>query len=217
MGSRPSSRGLRRRPRRPPSSPTASDRLSREVPGAVRDSLRRIGGLRTVRRSAPSRRRAAGVARTLRAVSDPSRLRILGALARASLCPCLIRRIEPMKNSVLSYHLRILKGAGLVRNSATSHFRIYEVTERGREIAALLRRVEGPVALGDGVRSVGNGERAGRHPETESEAAREDRGTLSRGRARREARGPAAPLPSYPSAPARTVRPVPTNRRRGSE
>ena len=90
-------------------------------------------------RSVPSRTTAGEMARAFRALSDPSRIRLLGALVRAPLCPCLLQRLEPMKNSVLSYHLRILKGAGLVTPSATSHFRIYKATERGREAVSFLR------------------------------------------------------------------------------
>ena len=48
-----------------------------------------------------------------------------------------------MKNSVLSYHLRVLKSAGLVTTSATSHYRIYEVTARGREAVLLFRDAVG--------------------------------------------------------------------------
>ena len=46
-----------------------------------------------------------------------------------------------MKNSVLSYHLRVLKSAGLVTTSAKSHYRIYEVTARGREAISLFRDI----------------------------------------------------------------------------
>ena len=106
--------------------------------------LARLGGLPVVRRSAPTETTAAEIAETFRALSDASRVRILGALEKAPLCPCLLQKIEPMKNSVLSYHLRILKSAGLGSTSATSHYRVYEVTDRGRELAELVRQVTRP-------------------------------------------------------------------------
>ncbi len=156
--------GSRRRPRTARSNrrevrrPNDRGRLSGGVPTRVRDGLAELGGLRVVTRSTPTRRTAGEIARTFRALSDPSRVRLLGALVRAPLCPCLMQRIEPMKNSVLSYHLRVLKGAGLVTTSAASHYRIYEVTARGKEAVRLfqgprparpargMRRVRRPMA-----------------------------------------------------------------------
>ena len=105
----------------------------------MRDGLAQLGGLHIVTRSTPTRTAAGEIARTFRALSDPARVRLLGALARSPLCPCLMQRIEPMKNSVLSYHLRVLKSAGLVATSAASHYRIYEVTARGKEAVRLFR------------------------------------------------------------------------------
>ena len=142
MGTTGIRRALRatRDPRHRASGPHDRRRPWVEVPPRVRDGLARLGGLRTVSRSAPSRRTAGEIARTFRALSDPSRVRLLGALVRTPLCPCLMQRIEPMKNSVLSYHLRVLRSAGLVTTSAASHYRIYEATGRGREAVSLFRR-----------------------------------------------------------------------------
>ena len=92
-----------------------------------------------VRRAVPAPRTAAMIAETFAALSDPSRVRILGALEKAPLCPCLLQKIEPMKNAALSYHLRILRSAGLVATSASSHYRVYALTKRGREVGSLLR------------------------------------------------------------------------------
>ncbi len=45
-----------------------------------------------------------------------------------------------MANSALSYHLRVLKRAGLVIRTASSNYRIYETTALGRKVLALVRR-----------------------------------------------------------------------------
>lgn len=98
------------------------------------------GGLQDIARSVPGAVEAKEIARVFDAVSDPARLRLLSALARAPLCPCLLREIEPMTNSALSYHLRVLKRGGLVATAARSSYRIYEATPLGRRLLAFARR-----------------------------------------------------------------------------
>lgn len=48
------------------------------------------------------------------ALSDPARLRILGVLADAGRCVCDIRSEVPIAANLLSYHLRVLREAGLI-------------------------------------------------------------------------------------------------------
>jgi DNA-binding transcriptional ArsR family regulator len=62
-------------------------------------------------------------------------------LTQARLCPCLLQEIEPMKDSVLSYHLKVLKHAGLVATSAVSNYRVYEATPLGRKVGFFARRI----------------------------------------------------------------------------
>ncbi len=92
----------------------------------------------------PSRAAADRIARIFDAVADPARLRILVALERSPLCPCLVQEVEPMKNAVLSYHLRILRRAGLVTMSARSNYRIYEATALGEMLIAVARELVSP-------------------------------------------------------------------------
>lgn len=100
----------------------------------------------------PNTSAAQAVARVFDAVSDPARLRILCALERTPLCPCLLREIEPMANSALSYHLRVLRHAGLVATAARSSYRIYEATALGRDLLAF---AHGDPRLGPRLRSPG--------------------------------------------------------------
>lgn len=51
------------------------------------------------------------------ALADPARLRILGVLADAGRCVCDIRSEVPIAANLLSYHLRVLREAGLIEGS----------------------------------------------------------------------------------------------------
>lgn len=48
------------------------------------------------------------------ALADPVRLRIVGVLARGGRCVCDLHEEVPVAANLLSYHLRVLRGAGLV-------------------------------------------------------------------------------------------------------
>lgn len=111
------------------------------VPSKIRVELARRGGLGAIRRSVPGRKESRETARVFEAASDPARLRMLAALTRARLCPCLLQGIEPMKDSALSYHLKVLRAAGLVATSSVSNYRIYEATPLGRKVESLMRRL----------------------------------------------------------------------------
>ena len=54
--------------------------------------------------------------RSLRALSDPTRLRIVNLLSRGSLFVCDIQRILEQPQSSVSRHLALLKSAGLIRD-----------------------------------------------------------------------------------------------------
>jgi ArsR family transcriptional regulator len=48
------------------------------------------------------------------ALADPVRLRIVGVLARGGRCVCDLHEEVPVAANLLSYHLRVLRSAGLV-------------------------------------------------------------------------------------------------------
>jgi ArsR family transcriptional regulator len=50
----------------------------------------------------------------LGALADPVRLRIIGVLAGGGRCVCDLREQVPVAANLLSYHLRVLRDAGLV-------------------------------------------------------------------------------------------------------
>lgn len=72
-------------------------------------------------------------------LADPTRLRILRALEVQSLCVCVLVECTDQKHSALSYHLKLLKEAGLVDSRRERSFQIYYLTEFG---CLLLKHIE---------------------------------------------------------------------------
>jgi ArsR family transcriptional regulator, arsenate/arsenite/antimonite-responsive transcriptional repressor len=81
-------------------------------------------------------------AAVLAALADPARLRILAVLADAGRCVCDIRTAVPIAANLLSYHLRVLREAGLVEGSRRGRWIDYQLT------AAAGARISGAVAAG---------------------------------------------------------------------
>jgi ArsR family transcriptional regulator len=50
----------------------------------------------------------------LAVVADPIRLEILGRLSGGTRCVCDLQTVPPVPANLLSYHLRVLREAGLV-------------------------------------------------------------------------------------------------------
>lgn len=69
----------------------------------------------------------------LKALSDPIRVRILKALHVADLCVCVLVELLDCEYSKLSYHLKLLKAAGLIDCTKEGNFLIYHLTELGEK------------------------------------------------------------------------------------
>jgi ArsR family transcriptional regulator len=69
-----------------------------------------------------------GAAAVFAALADPARLRILAVLADAGRCVCDIRTEVPIAANLLSYHLRVLREAGLVECSRRGRWIDYRLT-----------------------------------------------------------------------------------------
>jgi len=81
------------------------------------------------------------------ALSDPLRLRILSILTVQPLCVCVIKEIVNVPYSKLSYHLAILKNAGLVDSERDGNWIMYSLTGTGKSYASSIssRKVNGHV------------------------------------------------------------------------
>jgi ArsR family transcriptional regulator, arsenate/arsenite/antimonite-responsive transcriptional repressor len=65
----------------------------------------------------------------LQAVADPVRWTVLDALAGGELCVCQIQERLPIAPNLLSYHLRVLRDAGLVTTSRRGRWVDYALAD----------------------------------------------------------------------------------------
>jgi DNA-binding transcriptional ArsR family regulator len=86
---------------------------------------------------------AAGLAERAKALGDPTRLTIAVALADGGeLCVCDLAWVAERSENLVSHHLRILRGAGLVRSRREGKMVMYTVSEAGRALIGAVRAPE---------------------------------------------------------------------------
>jgi len=68
------------------------------------------------------------------ALSDPLRLRVLDALAAETRCVCELQETVAVAPNLLSYHLKVLRDAGLVEGSRRGRWVDYRLTGTARDI-----------------------------------------------------------------------------------
>jgi len=76
-----------------------------------------------------------------KALSDPIRLRILKALRIKDLCVCVLVELLDCEYSKLSYHLKLLKEAGLIECKKEGCFLIYHLTESGEQMLGYVEKI----------------------------------------------------------------------------
>jgi ArsR family transcriptional regulator, lead/cadmium/zinc/bismuth-responsive transcriptional repressor len=82
---------------------------------------------------------AARVAAGAKALADPTRLTLAVALRDGGeLCVCDLSWVAERAENLVSHHVRALRAAGLVRSRRDGKMVMYELTERGRELVAVL-------------------------------------------------------------------------------
>jgi DNA-binding transcriptional ArsR family regulator len=108
-------------------------KIPASLPEEVEQSLAQCGGIDGLLERIPSNRTLKARSQMFTAVADPMRLKILELLKDQSLCVCVIRVILDIADSKLSYHLSVLKNAGLIKGGKKGNWIIYSITERGRE------------------------------------------------------------------------------------
>ena len=81
--------------------------------------------------------RAAGAAKAL---SDPTRLALAVALrdADGECCVCDLAFVTGRQDQLVSHHLRQLRAAGLARSRKDGRMVFYDLTERGRQLLAVV-------------------------------------------------------------------------------
>jgi DNA-binding transcriptional ArsR family regulator len=93
----------------------------------------------------------------LRALADPTRLRLFLALRRAERCVRDLVETEGIPQPLVSHHLRLLAQAGLVETRRADGFVFYAVSVDGMASAlAVLSGVLDPAGVGPLARPGGN-------------------------------------------------------------
>jgi ArsR family transcriptional regulator len=76
--------------------------------------------------------------KTLKALADPTRLRIVAVLLRSEVCVCELTAILGMEQSRISHQLRILRDADIVEDRRDRRWIVYAIPERSRLALDLL-------------------------------------------------------------------------------
>ena len=105
------------------------------VPEDIAEEIERKGGLKEILKDVPTQRELGKSAKMFKALSDPLRLKILCLLRVQDSCVCLIRSVANIAYSKLSYHLSILKNAGLIEGERRGNYIIYRLTDLGKKVA----------------------------------------------------------------------------------
>ncbi len=105
------------------------------MPEDIRRGVEEKGGLEGILLNVPSKKELETLAKIHSALGDPLRLRIICFLRVQESCVCLLREVVKIPYSKLSYHLSVLKNAGLIRGEKRANFIIYSLTPLGRKYA----------------------------------------------------------------------------------
>jgi ArsR family transcriptional regulator len=87
----------------------------------------------------------------LAALADPVRLRLIGVLASGGRCVCDLQEAVPVAPNLLSYHLRVLREAGLVTASKRGRWVDYRLHGAGFEALWAQASAAGIPLLGEQV------------------------------------------------------------------
>lgn len=102
------------------------------IPEEIADSLCSCGGVEGLIEQLPPDTVFAQMQGWYQACADPTRLKILSLLMIQPLCVCVIKAVIKMADSKLSYHLNILKKAGMIEGDQQGQWIIYHITDQAR-------------------------------------------------------------------------------------
>lgn len=93
------------------------------------DKVIHIDVVREVLANQPDTDDLEALANLFSAISDPTRLRLLTALATADLCVCDLSATIGASESATSHHLRLLRDRGLVRFERRGRLAFYSIDD----------------------------------------------------------------------------------------
>lgn len=102
------------------------------IPQEIADSLCSCGGVEGLVEQLPSDRVLEQMRGWYQACADPVRLKILFLLMVQPLCVCVIKAVIRIADSKLSYHLNILKKAGMIEGNQQGQYIIYRITDKAQ-------------------------------------------------------------------------------------
>lgn len=102
------------------------------IPEEIADSLYSCGGIEGLIEQIPPDEVFEQMQQWYQACADPVRLKILSLLMVQPLCVCVIKSVVKMADSKLSYHLNILKKAGIIEGKQQGQWIIYCITDEAR-------------------------------------------------------------------------------------
>ncbi|OPX67127.1 MAG: DNA-binding transcriptional repressor ArsR [Methanoregulaceae archaeon PtaB.Bin056] len=98
------------------------------LPKEIVDSLCSCGGVEGLIKQLPPDEVFDKMRDWYQACADPARLKILALLMVQPLCVCIIKSVVKIADSRLSYHLTILKKAGMIEGEQQGLYIIYQIT-----------------------------------------------------------------------------------------
>jgi len=107
------------------------------IPVIVQEELDRLGGFEVLAEQIPAPGELEKKSRIHHALADPLRLTILYLVRDQPLCVYVINRFMRIADSKLSYHLTILKEAGLIEGEYHGNWIIYSITVTGSRYLSL--------------------------------------------------------------------------------
>ncbi len=106
--------------------------MVQKIPEKIKKEIEAKGGIEKIIKEFPPKKDIKKIAFIHHALSDEIRLKILFFLNIQESCVCLIKEITGLSYSKLSYHLKILKDAGLIKSRKLGNYIIYSISKKGK-------------------------------------------------------------------------------------
>jgi len=87
--------------------------------------------------------------RVFKALADPHRLKILGILQETVRCNCHLQELLDLAPNLLSYHLKVLRDAGLIIGARRGRWIDYSIAPRAQQLVQMATPVLEVVDLPD--------------------------------------------------------------------